>query len=74
VTEMEHLVKGTLVLSHNQAMLSYAQSQRQLFGISGDQNNASQFCCLVLFRFGQQLVTWGTGLQKRFGRMADASA
>jgi hypothetical protein len=74
VTEMEHLVKRTLVLSHNQAMLRYAQSQRQLFGVSEDQNNVSQFCCLILFRFGQQLVMWGTGLQKRFGSMADASA
>ena len=71
---IDHLVKVTLMENQYQALLIHTQSQRQLRGLTGNPNRFHQICCLALYRIGERMVSWGTGLQKRYSSLADASA
>lgn len=73
MTGLDYLVKVTVVENQKQVLLSHARTQRQLRGLTENRNRVSQVCCLALYRFGEWLVAWGIGLQKRYGTLADAS-
>lgn len=71
---IDHLVKVTLLENQYQALLIDTRTQRQLRGLTENHNRLNQIFCLALYRIGERLVSWGIGLQKRYGTLADVSA
>ena len=73
MTGIDHLVKVTLVEDQNKALLNYAKLQRQLRSSNENRKPVNRICCMALFRLGEHLVSWGAGLQRRFGYLAEVS-
>jgi hypothetical protein len=74
VAGIDHLVKVTLLENQYQALLIDTRTQRQLRGLTENHNRLNQIFSLALYRIGERLVSWGIGLQKRYGTLADVSA
>jgi hypothetical protein len=74
VTGLDYAAKIALVEHQNEMLLRHAYLQHQLRSSKSDYQGAHRICCLMLYRIGELFVSWGTGLQKRYGSLADASA
>jgi hypothetical protein len=73
VTGIDYLAKVTLVENQSEAIFRHVNLQRNVRSPSENYKRFNRVCYLVLYRIGARLVSWGTGLQKRFGTLADAS-
>ena len=73
MTGIDHLVKVTLVEDQNKALLNHAKLQRQLRSSDESHKPVNRICCMALFRLGEHFVSWGAGLQRRFGNFSEAS-
>ena len=73
MTGIDQLVRITVVEDQNKALLNHANIQRQLRNSKVIDRPLNRICCKVLFRLGKHLVFWGTGLQRRFGNIAEAA-
>ena len=74
MTGLDYTAKIALVEHQNEVILQHAYLQHQLGSPLNRDRRVNRICCLVLYRIGEQFVSWGIGLQKRYGSLVDASA
>ena len=73
MTGIDHLVKVTLVEDQNRVLLNSANIQRQIRSSKRNHKPVIRICCLAMYRLGEYLVSLGTGLQRRFGDLMEAT-
>jgi hypothetical protein len=73
VTGIDHLVKVTLVEDHNKSLMNHAKVSRQLHSLNKKYKPVNRICCLVMYKLGAHLVSFGTGLQRRFGDLLEVA-